>query len=218
VTSFRGLRRARIHATQRYYERRYGVSTDEHVSREALALPDEGSVQYEPAGWLTLRRALPRRVMGPDDVFADFGSGKGRVVFYVALRYPLKRVIGVEYSEELNRIARDNIERNRERVRARDVELVTTDARHWQVPDDLTIAFFHNPFTGPLFEDVATRLFESFDRRRRRLRIVYMRPIEHQRLMATGRVRETPFPSGGLGRVARLEPGGARSYEVIAPA
>src|SRR5437763_11062946 len=65
-------------------------------------------VRYEPSGWGYLARALDPAEVGPDDVFVDFGSGKGRVV-YQAGRLPFRRVIGVEVSEELNRIARRNL-------------------------------------------------------------------------------------------------------------
>ena len=62
----------------------------------------------------------------PSDVFVDFGSGKGRVV-YQGARYPFARVVGVEISEDMNRVARENVERMRAQLRSREVELVTSD-------------------------------------------------------------------------------------------
>jgi hypothetical protein len=137
---------------------------------------------------MVLRRVLPRREVGADDVFIDIGSGMGRVVFQAA-GYPFKRVIGVELSEELNRVARANIENNRDRLFCRDVELVTADATDYRLPDDVTVAYFANPFTGDIFRTVIEQLLESLDRRPRRLRLIYRNPVEHDYLMSTGRFR-----------------------------
>jgi Histone methylation protein DOT1 len=42
---------------------------------------------YAPSSWLFLPRALRSLDVDSDDVFVDFGSGKGRVVFQAA-RHP----------------------------------------------------------------------------------------------------------------------------------
>jgi predicted RNA methylase len=49
------------------------------------------------------------------------------VVLQAAQYYPFKRVIGVEFSPELNRIARQNLQARQDRLRCPDVELVTGD-------------------------------------------------------------------------------------------
>lgn len=53
----------------------------------------------------------------------------------------------------------------------------------------MTIAFFANPFTGPIFAHVITALLASVDRFPRRLRIVYCVPVEEEVLLRTGRIR-----------------------------
>ncbi len=144
---------------------------------------------YQPSGWTWLRRALGRRGVGPGEVFADLGSGKGRVVLQAARTYPFERVIGVEISEPLTAIARENLERERESLRCRNVELVTADAVDWQVPDDLTIAYFYYPFTGAVFERVVAGLVDSLERAPRRMRIVYACPALPEAIEASGRFR-----------------------------
>jgi hypothetical protein len=69
------------------------------------------------------------------------------------------------------------------------VEIVTADVLDWPIPDDLSVAYFYNPFVGEIFHTVVTRLIESFDRHPRRLRILYVNPREHQYLLSTGRIR-----------------------------
>jgi len=173
----------------RYIDRRFGLRTFGEIDLEELGLAGPERERYKPTEWLTLPRILPKREVGPEDVFVDFGSGLGRVVFQAARRYPLKRVVGVELSEQLSAVARENIERARRHLRCQDVELVTSDALSFSIPEDTTIAFFANPFQGATFAAVVDRLLETLPPRPRRLRIVYRNPVEHAYLMSTGRFR-----------------------------
>lgn len=169
-------------------EARSGVVTSGDVGLEDLGIAAEGRNAYAPSAGRKIRRALKLASVTPDDVFADFGSGKGRVVIEAA-RYPFRRVIGVELSEDLNRVARANLEVARPGLACRDVDVVTADLLEWEVPDDLTVAYFYNPVTGDVFRRVLENLFASMDRRPRNLRIVYANPEEHDLVMSTGRVR-----------------------------
>lgn len=160
---------------------RYGVrlDTDGYIPLEELDLAAEGRRDYGPSGWRTIDRLAACVPFGPDDVFVDYGCGKGRVV-YLAARRPLKRVIGVELSPELAEVARGNLEAYGARLTCRNVEIVCSDAVSWPVPDDLTIAFLYSPFTGNLFRAVVDNLRRSIERRPRTLWVV------HQRLAESG--------------------------------
>lgn len=173
-------------AANRVLDRRWGIRTLGEVELAALGLHEDQGNRYKPSEWRTLSRILPRAEVGPDDVFIDIGSGLGRVVFQAA-RYPFRRVVGVELSDRLNEVARDNIERNRHRLRCNDVQLVTADARVYEIPDDVTVVFMANPFTGELFRAVVDAVLASVERSPRRLRLIYRNPIEHELLTATGR-------------------------------
>lgn len=181
---------AREAVTGALFERRYGVTTAGARSREELGFADQDYNRYLPAGLTSLRRILRRGEVGPDDVFADLGSGMGRVVLQAALAYPFRRVIGVELSTELHEIATGNLERNRDRLRVRDVTLVHADVLDFAIPDDLTVVFLYNPFFGEVFRTVIDRLLESVDRAPRELRVIYGNPVEEDVLRATGRFQE----------------------------
>ena len=107
-----------------------------------------------------------------DDVLVDFGSGKGRMVF-LAAHYPFKKIVGVEISEELNQVARQNIERHLPELRSKNIELVTSDALLFAIPDDMTIAYFYNPFQGEIFKAVLANIHSSLERRPRSLWVAY---------------------------------------------
>jgi SAM-dependent methyltransferase len=172
-----------------YYERRLGISTDGVIAGADLGFGDERLQPYQAADWRTLQRVLPKRDIGPGDVFVDLGSGMGRMVLRAA-EYPFRRVIGVELSPELHAIAVANL---RQAGADRDgrIELVCADALTWEIPDDTSVFFLYNPFRDEVFAAAMERVFASYDRHPRRIRIVYRNPVEHERLIASGRVRVT---------------------------
>jgi SAM-dependent methyltransferase len=203
-----------LHTAAMTLERLRGLHTSQVVQLATVGLAHPERVDYHPSGWLSLRALLRPSEVGPDDVFADIGAGKGRVLYQAARRYSLKRVIGVELSPELAAQARDNMERHGGRLRCHDVEFVIGDAVSWEVPDDVTIAYMFRPFTGATFRGVIDNLIASYDRSPRRLRILYVNPEEHDTLMATGRVRELPRRRSLIPHLQRYDRDWARVYEV----
>jgi predicted RNA methylase len=111
------------------------------------------------------------------------------MVLEAALLYRCARVVGVELSPDLAAIAHSNVERNRRRLKTPRVEIAISDVLEYPIPDDVTIAFLANPFTGLIFGHVINELLASVDRAPRRLRIVYCVPVEEARLLQTGRIR-----------------------------
>lgn len=184
----RGYLFARRTLSSGLIERWTGTETSSEVDLQALGFAPEGRVRYEPSGWLDLRRILRPRDIAADDVFVDFGSGKGRVVIQAA-RYPFKRVMGVELSEQLTAIARSNVAATERRRRCGAVELVVADVVAFKVPDDMTVGYAYNPFVGDVFQTLIDKLIESVDRAPRSVRLIYRTPMEHDRIMATGRFR-----------------------------
>lgn len=163
-------------------------------------------LRYEPSGWTLLPRALKGEQIGRGDVFLDFGCGKGRVLCQAARR-PFGRVVGVELSDELAAIARQNLERNRAQFTCRKFEVITADVVDYEPPADVTYAYFGNPFEGVAFSAAIEGLLRSYDKQPRDLRIVYANPMQEPTLLATGRVRHVRT-SRGLRRalVARVAP------------
>jgi hypothetical protein len=188
-------------------EHRNRIRTAGRIAPEELGIAHPDRVEYAPTPWFVLRRALPVKWVRPDDVFIDFGSGKGRAVFQAAAFYQFKRVIGVELSRELHEIAAGNIQRNRDRLRCQDVQLVRSDVLEYEIPDDVSVAFFFNPFTGQTFSTVVDRLLASVVRNPRTLRIVYVNPKEHGRLMTKGQIqliKQIRRPIGDRARAAYI--------------
>ncbi|MEV4108159.1 methyltransferase domain-containing protein [Nonomuraea sp. NPDC049695] len=185
MSAYKWLRR---NVGQLLYERRYGVRTAERVDLADMGLEGEDRVYYAALNWRALRKALPKSEVGERDVFVDFGSGMGRVIVQ-ASQYPFKRVIGVELSEELTGIAKENVRNMRVRRKCGEIELIASDVLDYAIPDDVTVAFFNNPFRGKIFSEVIDRLVASVDRAPRPVRMIYGNPLEEPYLMSTGRFR-----------------------------
>lgn len=181
--------RLRDGTTDLVFERRLGVRTSGEVAIHDLGIAAEGRMNYKPIGWLRLRQILPRKSVTNDDVFLDIGSGMGRAILLAANTYPFRRVIGVELSERLIDIARDNIDRCTAQLRCTDIEIVNADAVEYRIPDDVTVVFMYCPVLGESFAAVVRNLLDSYDRNPRDLRIIYANPTEESALLATGRIR-----------------------------
>jgi SAM-dependent methyltransferase len=198
----------------RCVDRRLGLETSGQVAVSELGYDPDRHGCYEPSRWSLLRGALPRNKVSEDDVFADIGSGKGRVIIEAARLYPFRRVIGVELSPELIAVAADNLRRLRRPLRCRNIDLVHADASAWVPPDDLTIAYMFNPVRGAVFSAVISHLIDLVDRRDRPLPLIYVNPLEHDRLVQTGRVRQISAPAGLRYRLLRIPRDWVRVYEI----
>lgn len=201
-------------ATDLFFDRRYGVRTAGQIGPGELGLTGPGRQGYRPAGWMSLRRILRRRDVTDHDVFVDLGSGMGRIVMQAA-RYPFRKVIGIEISGTLHGIARENIDRHRQRLRCQDIELVHADVLEYDLPDDVTVVFLYNPFRGEIFATVIQQLLRSVERNPRSLRIIYVNPVEERLLLGTRRIRLVRAVGGWRPTREWSRSNSIRLYEVV---
>jgi SAM-dependent methyltransferase len=110
-------------------------------------------------------------------VFIDFGSGKGRVIL-LATEFPFKSIIGVEFSEELCKIAQDNICSFNSDIDKVKVETVCMDASEFPLPKDCLVCYFFNPFDATIMAQVLSNINNSLLENPREIFIVYANPIE----------------------------------------
>ena len=173
---------------------------DLHTGEMVLDDPEHAvanRVAYVASEWHVLPRALWYLRAGRQDVFCDFGCGKGRVV-HQAARWPLRRVIGVEVSPDLAGFARSLLAAHRQEHRCRSVDIVVADAATFEIPDDLTIAYFYDPFRGEILDAVLRNIIASIERNPRRVRLIYVHPSQATRVQETGRFRLLKEQRGGL--------------------
>ena len=143
-------------------------------------------VGYVPSPWRVLRTLLPAAGVEPDDVLLEYGSGKGRVAIWVASRYPLRRIIGVEHNADSLAAAQANLRNWRRPLRCPAVEFTNADAGEFVVPDDVTVVYLFNPFVGVTFNQMLAHLRASLARCPRPLRVIYLYPFMHDEVVEAG--------------------------------
>lgn len=199
TTGYDAARSVGKRAVELYLRRRYGADFSGYILLANVGYDAPERIEYLASPWFGIHRVLRRLGLGPDDVVADLGAGKGLGVLAASM-HPVRRVVGVEIVPDFADEARATVERNRARLEARSVEVVTGDATAWPVPDDLTVVYMFSPFIGETFGAVLANLLESVERHPRPLRFVYVYPQEHDRVLATGRARVLDVQTVGVRR------------------
>jgi SAM-dependent methyltransferase len=90
--------------------------------------------------------------------FVDVGAGKGRALL-LAAELPFRKVIGVELSEELARIAQKNITLWKRLARPRaKIRVMREDAAEFRWPRTPLLVYLNNPFDCALVEQLTDHL------------------------------------------------------------
>lgn len=106
--------------------------------------------------------------------FIDIGSGKGRALLLASM-LPFKKVVGVEFSDQLCSIANQNIGIFPDKEKqCQDIEVICTDALQYQLPNSDLVIFLYNPFGRQIMEKVAENVAKSYSSNPRKIIVVYM--------------------------------------------
>jgi SAM-dependent methyltransferase len=158
------------------FDRYLGIETARPVHHGDLEFGDDAGGFYQASNWVNLvllAQALRRIHVKPTDSFIDFGCGKGQVLA-LAARFPFGKVIGLDLSPSLIATAQHNMDRIRAKSRSKAIELVQQNALDYEIPDDLTIAYFYMPFPTSVYEPVVRNIAASIARHPRTFRIIYL--------------------------------------------
>lgn len=145
-----------MHWRQRHYERRFdaerAIDTAGTVILDRLSITSANrkyGISYSAVDprhfYLYIDELIDLGLHLEDFSFIDFGAGKGRALI-LASEFPFRRVIGVEFAEELCTIARRNIAISNTSSRSNEVSIICQDAADFVLPDEPLVLFFYNPF------------------------------------------------------------------------
>jgi SAM-dependent methyltransferase len=148
-------------------------------------------------------RPTPRRLVewalsclpGPldDATFLDIGSGRGRTLFEAA-RWPFRRIVGIEFAEELHEDAELNLRHwPRGLMRCRDVDLILADAIETPLPDGELVVWIFDPFSERLMTRMAARLAEHA--RRWKVTLILVDPRNPMAFRESPTFRELEMPA-----------------------
>jgi SAM-dependent methyltransferase len=151
------------------FDQRYGTDTSGYLSPEDLVkgrANDAHNYGYSAIAPSVFREACRRwretlpEVSGRIEAysFVDVGAGKGRVLL-LAAEMPFRKVIGVELTEELSRVAQSNVARwGRAAKPKAGIRVVQQDATTFRWPRTPLLVYMYNPFDCSLVSQVAANL------------------------------------------------------------
>lgn len=135
---------------------------------------DQYRYPYEPTPYGVLERLANSELIHKKDVVLDYGCGKGRVDFFLSYQTRAK-TIGIEYDERIYQAA---IENQKKAVSGARTEFVLTRAEEYEVPTEVNVCYFFNPFSVELLRKVMARIVESYYANPREMTLFFYYPSE----------------------------------------
>ena len=153
------------HLTEDRWERKLNIDT----SSARHEKDDKNHSRYEPTPYPVLERLAESGWIGSGDKLIDYGSGKGRVGFFLSHAVGCES-IGVEYDKKLCTQADLNLSKYSGR---RDkVHFVCENAEDFIVKDANCFYFF-NPFSVKILFSVLGRIYDSYYENPRKMRLFF---------------------------------------------
>jgi hypothetical protein len=200
------------------FDRRFNVKTNSQVFSWHLNMHSEGDdIGTEEPMYLPTSMMAFRSIMALFDdkdlsefTFIDYGSGKGRTLF-LAAEYPFKKVVGIEFAQELHELTEQNIRSyQNSKQRCFDLESQMADATLAELPAGPCFIYFFNPFEEDAMRKVAVRIAESCRASPRKMYLVYYKPKHPAIIEEQDCFVKSPLQ---LGRLTFPNPYGLAIYE-----
>jgi SAM-dependent methyltransferase len=118
--------------------------------------------------------------------FVDVGAGKGRALL-LAAELPFRKIIGVELSEELSRIAQKNVTRWSQVARPKaKIRVVQGDAAKFRWPRTPLLVYLYNPFACSLVAQMAENVAAAAESSSGLVDLLYVNPTCTDTLTSQG--------------------------------
>lgn len=135
---------------------------------------DQYRYPYEPTPYLVLERLANSGLVRKNDVILDYGCGKGRVDFFLSYQIRAK-TIGIEYDDRIYAAAVDN---EKTASSANFVSFLLQNAEEYEVPLEVNIIYFFNPFSIEILQKVMARITSSYYLKPRRMLLFFYYPSD----------------------------------------
>lgn len=183
-------------------DRYYGIDTEGIVELVSISIEKDVGHRQESTPSNHILKIMKTLEITPEDVFLDMGSGKGRTLLMAGM-FPFKLIIGVDVSDKLNSVCKQNIEKMKIKLRAKNFLIITCNAAEYEIPDNSTFIYFFNPFGMEVMKKVLNEILASFDRNPRKITIIWYNPkheIIFQGINNLRKTREMNWRNFGLYR------------------
>lgn len=162
------------------FDFRYGTDTIGRIKLADLDIKSENKQRgrsYAPTKVRPFKK-LMNTVNFPDNsVFVDFGSGKGRLLL-LASQYHFKRVVGIEFSPQLCKVAKKNLSIFKEQYETfGNAEIIESDVVDYEIRDDENVFFLYNPFDKVVINRILRNITMSLEKKQRKIWLIYNNPV-----------------------------------------
>lgn len=151
------------------WDKKLNINT---IGRDTTA-EDEYHYPYEPTPYVVLERLADSGYMTRDNSVVDYGSGKGRVGFFLNRQLGCK-VLGIDFDERMYVMAQENLSRYGEN---KDVEFACVSAEKYEVLEADCFYFF-NPFSVEILKSVIGKIRKSYYEKPREMKLFFYHPSD----------------------------------------
>lgn len=139
------------------------VMTGKLLTRKTLAVTQEAK-DTVPTDWYFLHHMMSEFNFGEGDNIVDVGCGTGRVLAYLARRFPLARLTGIELNQQVAAIAAKMAPSKCEVISGNILEVC---------PDDTNVFYMFNPFYAEIMQEFCENILNRLPR----FTIIYAVPV-----------------------------------------
>lgn len=133
----------------------------------------------ESTPYKAIKELFNRFKLTSEDTFVDFGSGKGRMCFYVN-KYFDCTIKGIEakaltFDDALYNL--DNYIKNKSNYNDK-INFLYKTAENYEIKKEDNVFYFFNPFSAVIFKQVISNILKSFKSDPRELTVILFYPME----------------------------------------
>ena len=170
-----------------YYEKILGLDFILVIHPRDLGLDENFVVRGTPSGNIYLTNILQDLNITDADSILDVGCSKGSAIRRM-LAFPFQRVDGLEISEKLAVIAKENFIK----LKKENVSIYNVDARCFKHYGNYNFFYFYNPFPCFVMSDVIQEISKQVGNAK--ITIIYNNPACHSVLVNNGFEKFGQYP------------------------
>lgn len=129
---------------------------------------------YEPTPYCVLERLAETGLIGKKQTLLDYGTGKGRVCFFMSYQTRCFSV-GIEYNERIFQNAQEN---KKHAVSGNRTDFVMENAESYMIPETVDRCYFFNPFSVEILRKVLARIYDSYYSNKRKILLFFYYPSD----------------------------------------
>ena len=176
---FQGSKRFLLKSLDLVYDIIYGTDTLIPIPLEELTIQSDilDSTDYQSTNIWQVKKLFANSLLkNPSEhTFVDVGCGKGKVLLEAA-KHGFKKCIGIDFSDDLCRIAQKNSQIFQDGIFCDRIKIIKKDARHYKFDNDENLIFMFNPFGESSLKEVLNNIYNSLAKNPRKLLMIYHTP------------------------------------------